>query len=112
MRISGKRADFESLMPLVLLNAEVETFGMIHTESEGCLSFPELSANVSRQLSVRVKALCLDGAPIEFEADGLLARAVQHELDHTQGILYIDRAVPEDRMDFADDIQRLIRPIV
>ncbi len=112
MRIGGKRADFESLMPLVLLNAEVETFGRVHTENEGCLSFPELSANVSRQLSVRVKALSLDGASIEFEADGLLARAVQHELDHTQGILYIDRAVPEDRMDFADDIQRLIRPVV
>jgi peptide deformylase len=59
-----------------------------------------------------VKALCLDGASIEFEADGLLARAVQHELDHTHGILYIDRAIPEDRMDFADDIQRLVRPIV
>jgi peptide deformylase len=98
-------------MPLVLLNAEVETFGRVHTESEGCLSFPELSANVSRQLSVRVKALGLDGSPIEFEADGLLARAVLHELDHTQGILYIDRAVPEDRMDFSDDIQRLIRPV-
>jgi peptide deformylase len=111
MRIRGKRADFESLMPMVLLNAEVETFGRIHTESEGCLSFPELSANVSRQLSVRVKALTLDGSTIEFEADGLLARAVQHELDHTQGILYIDRAVPEDRMDFADDILRLIRPV-
>jgi peptide deformylase len=59
-----------------------------------------------------VKALTLEGSAIEFEADGLLARAVQHELDHTQGILYIDRAAPEDRMDFTDDIQRLIRPVV
>jgi peptide deformylase len=112
MRITGRPADFESLMPLVLLNAKVETFGRIHTESEGCLSFPELSANVSRQLSVRVQALTLEGSAVEFEADGLLARAIQHELDHTLGILYIDRAVPEDRMDFSSDIQRLIRPVV
>ena len=112
MRIGGNRADFESLMPLVLLNAKVETFGRVHTESEGCLSFPELSSNVSRQLSVRVKALTLEGSAIEFEADGLLARAVQHELDHTRGILFIDLAAPEDRMDFEDDIQRLIRPVV
>lgn len=111
MRIAGKRADFEALMPLVLINAKVETFGRVHTESEGCLSFPELSANVSRLLSVRVHALTLEGSSVEFEADGLLARAIQHELDHTLGILYIDRAVPEDRMDFSSDIQRLIRPV-
>ena len=56
-------------------------------------------------------ALTLEGSSVEFEADGLLARAIQHELDHTLGILYIDRAVPEDRMDFSSDIQRLIRPV-
>ena len=111
MRIGGKRADFEALMPMILLNAEVEAFGRIHTESEGCLSFPELSANVSRQISVRVKALSLDGSLLEFEADGLLARAIQHELDHTQGILYIDRAVAEDRLDFPNEILRLVRPV-
>jgi peptide deformylase len=48
---------------------------------------------------------------VEFEADGLLARAVQHELDHTQGILYIDRAVAEDRLDFPNEILRLVRPV-
>lgn len=111
MRAGGKRVDFEALMPMVLMNADVETFGRVHTESEGCLSFPELSANVSRQISVRVKALALDGSQIEFEADGLLARAIQHELDHTQGILYIDRTVIEDRMDFPEEIKRLIRAV-
>lgn len=110
MRIGGKRVDFESLMPLVLLNAEVETFGKVHTEGEGCLSFPEVSADVARPLSVRVKATLLDGSPLEFEADGLLARAVQHELDHTRGILFIDRATEETRAAFDDEIRRLARP--
>jgi peptide deformylase len=109
MRLNGMPADFEALMPLVLLNAEVETFGKIHTEGEGCLSFPELSSDVARPLSVRVKATLLDGSTIEFEADGLLARAVQHELDHTRGILFIDRATPESRAAFDEPIRRLAR---
>jgi len=110
LRRLGKSADFESLMPLVLLNAEVETFGKIHTEGEGCLSFPEVSADVARPLSVRVKATLLDGETFEFEADGLLARAVQHELDHTRGILFIDRATPDTRARFDEEIRRLARP--
>ena len=110
MRQRGKSVDFESLMPMVLLNSEVETFGKIHIEGEGCLSFPEVAADVARPLSVRVKATLLDGSPIEFEADGLLARAVQHELDHTRGILFIDRATEETRAEFDDEIRRLARP--
>jgi peptide deformylase len=110
MRLQGRQADFESLMPLVLLNAEVETFGKIHTEGEGCLSFPEVSADVARPLSVRVRATLLDGSLFEFEADGLLARAVQHELDHTHGILFIDRATLETRAALEEPIRRLARP--
>jgi len=109
MRFQGKPADFESLMPLVLINAEVETYGKSHTSSEGCLSFPEISADIVRPLSVRVKATMLDGTEITFEADGLLARAVQHELDHTRGILFIDRA--QNRAELPEDVRRLARPI-
>lgn len=110
MRMRGKPIDFESLMPLVLVNAEVQTYGKIHTEGEGCLSFPDVAADVTRPLSVRVKANLADGTPFEFEADGLLARAVQHELDHTRGILFIDRATEETRAEFDDEIRRLARP--
>jgi len=112
MRLDGKPADFEALMPMVLLNAEVETFGKTVTEGEGCLSFPEVDADVARPLSVRVKAQLIDGTQITFEADGLLARAVQHELDHTKGILFIDRATPETRAELEDPIRRLARPVV
>jgi peptide deformylase len=58
---------------------------------EGCLSFPELYGDVLRPEAVAVKALNEKGEPIEFQCGGLLARAVQHETDHLNGILFIDR---------------------
>ncbi len=111
MRIEGGAADFESLMPMVLINPEIQTFGKILLEGEGCLSFPGLRGDVARPLSVLVKATLLDGREISFEADGLLARAVQHEFDHLQGILFIDRMSEEDRREeLPDDVRRLARP--
>lgn len=111
MRIGGKPADFESLMPMVLINPSVELFGRTRAGSEGCLSFPGLRGDVVRPFSVRVKAQSLDGGEIAFEADGLLARAVQHEFDHLQGILFIDRMSDEDRVqELPKEIRQLARP--
>jgi len=109
MWIDGHPVDFQALMPLVLINTEIQPFGDTIIEGEGCLSFPELSADIPRPFTVRVNALSLDGKPLEFKADGLLARAIQHELDHTRGILFIDRAVEEDQAAFPPDIRRLVR---
>ena len=64
-----------------------------------------------RPLSVRVKAQALDGSAVEFEADGLLARAVQHEFDHLQGILFFDRMAPEDRDELPKEVRRIARPL-
>ena len=112
MRIAGQTADFEELMPLVLINPVVETFGRTRVESEGCLSFPGLRGDVPRPFSVRVKARSIDGQDIEFEADGLLARAVQHEFDHLQGILFIDRMSEEDRLEeLPPEIRLLARQV-
>lgn len=111
MRIDGELASFEDFMPLVLLNPKIEPFGKRLSESEGCLSFPGLRANVVRPFSVRLKAQSLDGAAIEFEADGLLARAVQHEFDHLQGVLFIDRLNPQESGALPSEIRRLMRPV-
>ncbi|HEY5704829.1 MAG TPA: peptide deformylase [Terrimicrobiaceae bacterium] len=98
LRIAGNPVEIEAHMPLVLINPEVEAFGKPQTGVEGCLSFPGVQADVTRPSGVRVRALTLDGHTLEFEAGGLLARAVQHEHDHLQGILFIDRlSVPERR---------------
>ncbi|MFZ4681103.1 MAG: peptide deformylase, partial [Terrimicrobiaceae bacterium] len=74
---------------------------------EGCLSFPGLRADITRPFSVRVKAQDLEGKTIEFEADGLLARAVQHEHDHLHGLLFIDRMEPALRKEMNQDIEDL-----
>lgn len=110
MRIDGRAVDFEALMPMVLLNPEIEIFGRTKAETEGCLSFPGLRADVARPASVRVKATALDGSELAFEADGLLARAVQHEFDHLQGVLFIDRLDEDERGELPSDIRRLSRP--
>ena len=111
MRVGSEEVDFEALMPMVLLNPQIETCGKAFLESEGCLSFPGLKGDVLRPLSVRVKAQTLEGTDIEFEADGLLARAVQHEFDHLHGILFIDRLAPDDRDELPPDIRRIVRPL-
>lgn len=58
---------------------------------EGCLSLPEISASVSRPARIKVTALGLDGKEFELEAEGLLARCIQHEVDHLDGILFTDK---------------------
>ena len=64
---------------------------------EGCLSFPGVRSDVIRPAAVRVRAQSLDGKMLEFEAGGLLARAIQHEHDHLHGILFIDRVSAAER---------------
>lgn len=65
--------------------------------SEGCLSIPGLEEKVTRPVRVTVEALSLDGHPVRIEADGLFARALQHEADHLDGVLFIDRLSPLKR---------------
>lgn len=60
---------------------------------EGCLSFPGIAGEVEREESVTVKALTPDGNSVEICASGLLARALQHEIDHLDGILFVDRVI-------------------
>lgn len=109
MRIDGKQVDPAAHMPLVLINPEIELFGREKSGPEGCLSFPGLRGDIVRPLSVRVKARSLDGEAICFEADGLLARAVQHEHDHLHGILFIDRMDKHQRRELDDEIESLRR---
>jgi peptide deformylase len=76
---------------IVLVNPEIVHFeGEIEAE-EGCLSVPDYTTVLKRAVKVFVKGLDRHGNPVEREADGLLARALQHEIDHLNGILFIDR---------------------
>ena len=78
----------------VFVNPEIlETDGEV-TWQEGCLSFPGIQEDIDRAAHVRVRALDRDGKTFELEAEGLLAVAIQHELDHLQGMLMIDHMGP------------------
>lgn len=80
----------DGLMELInpeIISASGETF-----ESEGCLSVPNRRGMVKRPRTMTVKALYRDGRPVEYEAEGLLARVFAHEIDHLDGILFIDKA--------------------
>jgi peptide deformylase len=74
---------------------------------EGCLSFPELYGDVLRPESVAVKALNETGKLIEFRCGGLLARAIQHEADHLNGILFIDRMDRKSKDEIRDELDML-----
>ncbi len=91
-RFDGKQPPIELLMPLVLIHPEIEFLGEAETvREEGCLSFPEIYGEVVRPEAIRVKFQDLKGAHHVLECDGLLGRVVQHEVDHLNGILFIDR---------------------
>jgi peptide deformylase len=91
LELEGKPADVFNFMPLVLINPELTPVGDPVTGPEGCLSFPEIYEDISRPELVEVVALNAKGRRIEFKAGGLLGRAIQHETDHLNGILFIDR---------------------
>ncbi len=65
---------------------------------EGCLSFPEIYAEIVRPDRCKVKAQAVDGSPILWEIEGFPSRIVQHEFDHLEGVLLVDRMSPADRM--------------
>jgi peptide deformylase len=107
LELDGQPADVAKIMPLVLINPEVTPVGEAVAGGEGCLSFPEIFAEITRPESVDVKALDEQGKPVEFRAGGLLARAVQHETDHLNGILFIDRMERKTKEEFRDELDML-----
>lgn len=91
LRVNGEDASMDDIMPLVFINPVVEGSDEKDTDVEGCLSFPDLRADITRPAEVNAKLTTLDGEVLEIETDGLLARAIQHEVDHLFGVLFIDR---------------------
>ena len=78
--------------PMCLVNPELSEFEGSETGEEGCLSLPEVYADVPRATRIHVQAQDPAGNPLEFEACGFLARIIQHETDHLNGIVFPDRA--------------------
>jgi peptide deformylase len=97
LELEGQPADVHEFMPLALINPEIKPAGPPVSGPEGCLSFPELYSDITRPDLVDVTAMNLQGKTIRFRCGGLLSRAIQHEYDHLQGILFIDRMSLENK---------------
>jgi peptide deformylase len=107
LTLDGNDADPKAAMPLVLINPEIELRGETEVGVEGCLSFPEITGDIERTKSVIVRAQALEGDTIQIEASGFLARAMQHEGDHLNGILFIDRMNSAAKAALSSRLKRL-----
>jgi peptide deformylase len=107
MKLNGENVDPKSVMPIVLINPEITLGSQTELGLEGCLSFPEITGDIERSISATVRAEDLDGNEIEIEATGLLARAIQHEVDHLNGILFIDRMSSAAKAALSSKLKRL-----
>ena len=85
------RADEDAQLELVLVNPRVVASSGAEVAREGCLSIPDLTANVRRATHVTIEAGAPDGSPRAIETEGFEARCLLHELDHLDGILFLDR---------------------
>ncbi|MEO6969690.1 MAG: peptide deformylase [Chthoniobacterales bacterium] len=107
LKLNGAEMDPKAAMPLVLLNPELVLSKETDLGLEGCLSFPEITADIWRASSVALRAQTLDGEVVEIEASGLLARALQHEVDHLNGILFIDRMSAATKVALRSRLKRM-----
>lgn len=107
LRVNGEEADLEELMPLVFLNPDFELSGEKEPMEEGCLSIYDIRANVRRPSVVKGRFGLLDGTEIELETDGLLARVIQHETDHLNGVLFVDRISTAAKVSLRGKLKRL-----
>jgi peptide deformylase len=107
MKWNGAEVDPKASMPLVLLNPELTLSEETDLGAEGCLSFPEITADIWRASVVTLRAQTLEGEPLEIEAGGLLARALQHEVDHLNGVLFIDRMSAATKVAMRSRLKRM-----
>ncbi len=107
LSFEGKPVDLAAHMPMALINPQIKPTGPPVAGPEGCLSFPEMYGDVTRPEAIDVTALGKDGQPVAFHCTGLLARAILHELDHLNGILFIDRMALQDRLDLKPQLDEL-----
>jgi len=106
--VDGREIELDSLMPLVMINPEVKPVGKDRSlATEGCLSIPGIQDEVDRPARVRIVCQDLSGSTLDFEAEGLLARAAQHEVDHLNGILFIDHLSPESLEEHLPQLRKL-----
>lgn len=92
---------------LVLINPRISKKKGKEWGQEGCLSFPGIWGDVQRAIKIVVEAKNLDGEDVEFHAEDFLARVIQHEMDHLNGLVFIDRFSPADKIRTRNEVEHL-----
>ncbi|QYM79830.1 peptide deformylase [Horticoccus luteus] len=110
-RLDGARPPLELIMPMTLVNPQVTVSPLAGEDiyEEGCLSFPEIRGDVKRPDRISVTYSDEHGVPHALECTGLFARCVQHEVDHLNGVLFIDRMTKRVRHKIDDAVKELAR---
>jgi len=107
LRVDGEDVSLEELMPLVFFNPILEFGSAKEAATEGCLSIDGITAEVRRPVEVKATLQLLDGRCITVESDGLLARAIQHEVDHLNGVLFVDRLSAAKKVSIRGKLKQL-----
>jgi peptide deformylase len=114
-RVVIVRSDFEDKATrefTPLLNPEIVKYeGEVVSDYEGCLSVNKVYGMVPRHTKIRVKALDLEGNEVRFKAEGFLARVIQHEIDHTNGIVFIDHIRDDTNAFYTLDDKGELQPL-
>lgn len=108
LKVNGEDAELESIMPLIFINPDLVFSQEKETGMEGCLSIRGIRADVRRPAAVKATLPQLDGSVLEIETDGLLARALQHEIDHLNGVLFVDRLQPVAKVAMKNRLKKLL----
>ncbi len=106
--LSSREEDQQRHPLMVMINPEILSLDGTVVEEEGCLSIPDYAEKTKRASKVRVRAQDRTGRFIEIAAEGLLAKALQHEIDHLNGILFIDRLSPLKKSIFKRRFKKLV----
>jgi peptide deformylase len=114
-RVVIVRSDFDDKEDkdfTALINPEIVKYeGEVITDYEGCLSVRDIYGKVPRHTKIRVKAINVNGEEVRFKAEGFLARVIQHEIDHTQGIVFIDHIKDQTEAFYTLDEKGELQPL-
>lgn len=105
--VNGELKPIRDIMPLVFINPTLEPYGKQYLFTEGCLSVRNIRANVARPEFVKASLPQLDGSVLEIDCGGLLARCLQHECDHLNGFLFVDRVSSAAKLTLAKKLKKL-----
>jgi peptide deformylase len=108
LKVNGEEVDLKSIMPLIFINPDLAFSQEKEVGMEGCLSIRGIRAEVRRPAAVKATLPQLDGSVLEIETDGLLARALQHEIDHLNGVLFVDRLPAVAKVSMKNRLKRLL----